>query len=1100
MSAITTPPSSGPASEERMTRRGAGPAKKVLLVLASLRITVVLFVLSLILVFCGTLAQRDAGIWTVVNHYFRGDWKTAGFIWIPLKNLIFFSVPGGFPFPGGFLLGSALMVNLLAAHAVRFRFTWRRSGVLILHAGVLLLLVGEFITREYAVEGNMSIYENASANYIEHRDSPELAVVSSADARTDDVVTVPAHLLRPGQTVRHPDLPFDIEVVRYMPNSAFPEKGQPGAANPATAGEGLHVIAVERRPTSGADTDQKVDMPSAYLTLRAKGTEKSLGTYLFSLWLTDAGSRFPLPQTVTVDGKSYDVSLRFKRTYKPYTIRLLEFKHDRYERTDVAKNFSSLVRLEDPSRDVNRQALIYMNNPLRYEGETFYQAEVRGEDEGTILQVVRNPGWRLPYISCSLVAIGMLIHFGLTLTGFLRKQLARVASPGSGLPPGDDSPAADESPVLAALPGPRGGSQVTARPAARGAPGRIAAGKHRKPAPVVAAAPAVAAAADSTLAGIFPWAVLGLGVLWVAVAMALPTDPPGKMRLEEFANLPVSQGGRIKPIDTVARNSLLAVSDRQTYYDADGRQHSAVEWLLGLMTFAYFDNHEAVQVPVVRIENDQVLAFLELKARSGFRYSIAELLPKLKEVEDQANRAGKKDEASRDLFDTKIMDLARRVHLIGRLTNLADPATLLLPSGGQGTRTWKEVIAEADRDREVGRRLTALARMIEGMRRMNVASALQPPADTSWRTGPEAILEARQTNEVDPALLAYAGMLDAYSRKDVAGFNKSLDDYRAEMDARTPQGSQMAGLERFFNNFEPFYQCALLYVFVFLLGCLSWVGWSRPLGRAAFWLGVLTWGVHTLALIARMYLMHRPPVTNLYSSAIFIGWAGVGLCLALEPLFRLRICTVVAAVAGGTTMLIAHLLATGDTMEMLQAVLDTNFWLATHVTCVTIGYATTYLAGLFAMAWISCAALRLKMPSLDRGILTMLSQVTYGVVCFAMFFSFVGTVLGGIWADQSWGRFWGWDPKENGAVLIVIWNALILHARWAGLVKARGVAVLAVVGNIVTSWSWFGTNQLGIGLHAYGFTNGAFWGLVGAVVFFLLWLVGGWVLPQRAWR
>jgi hypothetical protein len=97
--------------------------------------------------------------------------------------------------------------------------------------------------------------------------------------------------------------------------------------------------------------------------------------------------------------------------------------------------------------------------------------------------------------------------------------------------------------------------------------------------------------------------------------------------------------------------------------------------------------------------------------------------------------------------------------------------------------------------------------------------------------------------------------------------------------------------------------------------------------------------------------------------------------------------------------------------------------------------------------------------------------MTYGTLCFATLLSFVGTVLGGIWADQSWGRFWGWDPKENGAVLIVIWNALALHARWAGLVKARGFAVLAVFGIAVTAWSWFGTNQLGIGLHAYGFNK-----------------------------
>jgi ABC-type transport system involved in cytochrome c biogenesis permease subunit len=168
-------------------------------------------------------------------------------------------------------------------------------------------------------------------------------------------------------------------------------------------------------------------------------------------------------------------------------------------------------------------------------------------------------------------------------------------------------------------------------------------------------------------------------------------------------------------------------------------------------------------------------------------------------------------------------------------------------------------------------------------------------------------------------------------------------------------------------------------------------------------------------------------------------------------------------------MLIARFLAeSGDTLEMLQAVLDTNFWLATHVTCVTMGYVATFVAGILSCVYVVGGVFT---PGMRDKWGKMVGSMIYGTVCFAMLLSFVGTVLGGIWADQSWGRFWGWDPKENGAVLIVIWNALILHARWAGLVKARGMAVLGVAGNMVVAWSWFGTNQLGIGLHAYGFDN-----------------------------
>ena len=181
---------------------------------------------------------------------------------------------------------------------------------------------------------------------------------------------------------------------------------------------------------------------------------------------------------------------------------------------------------------------------------------------------------------------------------------------------------------------------------------------------------------------------------------------------------------------------------------------------------------------------------------------------------------------------------------------------------------------------------------------------------------------------------------------------------------------------------------------------------------------------------------------------------------------------------------------------MMLAVLDSNFWLSTHVVAVTTGYAATFLAGFLAIIYVVRGVLT---PSLDRDSADALSRMVYGVVCFATLFSFVGTVLGGIWADQSWGRFWGWDPKENGALIIVLWNALILHARWGGVVKQRGLMCLAIFGNIVTSWSWFGVNMLGIGLHSYGFTAAAFWSL-SIFVASQLALIGLGLIPRQRWR
>jgi ABC-type transport system involved in cytochrome c biogenesis permease subunit len=257
----------------------------------------------------------------------------------------------------------------------------------------------------------------------------------------------------------------------------------------------------------------------------------------------------------------------------------------------------------------------------------------------------------------------------------------------------------------------------------------------------------------------------------------------------------------------------------------------------------------------------------------------------------------------------------------------------------------------------------------------------------------------------------------------------------------------------------------------------------------------------------------------------------------LERIHKVGLGCAVAGFAGFVTLLIAHNLALGgDTMEPLRAVLDNNFWLATHVVVVTLGYASTFVAGLLAIAYIvlgiftpilstkvgkrevaaftaagtvaggvvgaaaagvAAKAVAARPGQLDVG--ETLERMVYGIVCFATLFSFTGTVLGGIWADQSWGRFWGWDPKENGALLIVLWNALILHARWGGLVKERGVINLAVFGNVVTSFSWFGVNMLGIGLHSYGFMDAAFKWLmlfIGSQVAIIL--VG--CLPLNMWR
>jgi hypothetical protein len=390
-----------------------------------------MFVLAIALIFFGTLAQVDEGIFTVLSKYFR-----TGLAWIPFQALVRFGqvflgvspstqLSGSFPFPGGWLIGGVLLVNLLAAHAVRFKLTWKRAPIMVLHSGLMLLMVNEFVTGVFAVEGRMPIPQNWTANFVEDHRATELAIIDRSNPKNDDVVAIPGSFLGKGRLIRHEALPFDVEVVRYMANSDDPREPLPGKENLATAGDGLKEMVVELPEVSGTDPDQREDFPSAYVTFKKKNTGESLGTYLVSMWWSIwwlPGTEHP--QQVSVDGKTYDVFLRSKRTYKPYSIHLIEFRHDRYMGTDIPKNYSSQVRLVDPSRGEDRETLIYMNHPLGYAGETFYQSGVLPGDQGTILQVVRNPGWTLPYIGCAMVAIGLLFHFALHLTGFLRRRAA----------------------------------------------------------------------------------------------------------------------------------------------------------------------------------------------------------------------------------------------------------------------------------------------------------------------------------------------------------------------------------------------------------------------------------------------------------------------------------------------------------------------------------------------------------------------------------------------------------------------------------------------------------------------------------------------------
>jgi ABC-type transport system involved in cytochrome c biogenesis permease subunit len=623
-----------------------------------------------------------------------------------------------------------------------------------------------------------------------------------------------------------------------------------------------------------------------------------------------------------------------------------------------------------------------------------------------------------------------------------------------------------------------------------------------------------------------PWIVTGLAGLYLVAVMIPPQDAADQMHVHEFGKLPVLDHGRVKPIDTLARNSLMVISSRQTYRDAEGNEQPAIKWLLDVMT----SDRGWEERTVFTIEDAELRSRIGLTARPGFRYSYADLGPSGEELRELGEEAAKIAHKLDTPFGRKLLDLAVQVARYANVTRYDTPhkvfrienEQVLTDLGLERREGFRYAFSEfapklPDLFRKAGRAFkvedkdrdaydTKLVELYEHvqlyiglatLRAENLSPFPPQSAGQPWQTERDVMKEVHTGGKSNPAFTAFHQMLEAYGAGDSEKFNQEVTAYGQRVNELMPDQMQLVDFEGFFDNFAPFYHCTILYALVFVLACCSWLGWTEPLSRAAFWLAVLTLLVHSWALWARMHIGGRPPVTNLYSSAVFIGWGAGILGLILERIFRNGIGCVVTAVLGFSTTLIAHHLARGgDTLEMLQAVLDTNFWLATHVTCVTLGYAATFVAALLGIIFIVRGVLTTQ---LDRGLIKSLGQMIYAVVCFATLLSFTGTVLGGLWADYSWGRFWGWDPKENGALLIVLMNALILHARWGGMVKQRGMAVLAIVGGMVTGWSWFGTNQLGIGLHSYGFNKtlaeGLRWFWLSQV-----FLIGMGLLPLRYWR
>jgi len=557
-----------------------------------------------------------------------------------------------------------------------------------------------------------------------------------------------------------------------------------------------------------------------------------------------------------------------------------------------------------------------------------------------------------------------------------------------------------------------------------------------------------------------------------------PSNNPSEFDIDSFAELPVQVGGRIKPLDSVARNTLLVLAARQKVVTPEGVTLSPIEWFMDLTmrpevadTYRVFKIEFPDDLGIAGLAqkgqrhyafNDLLPHFDEIlrlykeinpepKKRSPYEQQIADLndgltlyhrvmhslhLRLYKEINPEPKKRSPYEQQIADLNDglTLYHRVMHSLHPVGppeRLDRLVDEYQSYISSVEPGLVALRQQQAGEDYDAELLSRFIQFGDDYLKLSKTAYLRVVPPiaPVDPldDWKNIGLELLDVMRGDDLSPYVTSYASLTMAYRMDQPDMFNQTVEQLRQRFIGAFPHDIGRVHFERLFNQAQPFYLSMQLYVLIFLTVCISWLRWPAPLAKAAFWVLLLAFTIHTLGLIARMYIQERYGVfvTNLYSSAVFVGWGAVLLGVILEKFYKNGVGAAMASLVGFCTLIIAHHLSmSGDTLEMMRAVLDSNFWLATHVTVITFGYSAMFFAGALALIF---TVLGLFSKRFSKESAKSIVSMVYGITCFATLFSLVGTILGGIWADQSWGRFWGWDPKENGALMIVIMGAIVLH-------------------------------------------------------------------------
>lgn len=593
--------------------------------------------------------------------------------------------------------------------------------------------------------------------------------------------------------------------------------------------------------------------------------------------------------------------------------------------------------------------------------------------------------------------------------------------------------------------------------------------------------------------------IAALTVALTCLASAAWTAPPEwtAKTLHAFSVIPVQDGGRIKPLDTYASFLLLRLNGHRTCTTPEGERRAPMEFLLDSLFFP----EQARTYKLFLVENGQALEVLGMHPeKRRDRYAYDQLAPYLDKLIEFGNKYAHVDAKERTATQSQLVNLANNVFEFQRITAYLRFATATVDvRGTSGLEDRFDDMSAVP----VAEMLAAAPALAAALRSQNAASndisrvlsameapfqtatalAIIPPPNTSesmeaWLTPNDAVQFAFAPfvdASEQAAVVAQLGAL-VTQKSDPPAFETAATTLSTHIAAMATTRGEYAKvpLEVTFYRGKFFYYSLVMFIFCFIL--VSWT-WIAPNSKRLWTVAMVALTLPTAYLIAgivlRCIIRARPPVSTLYESILFITAVVVLLCLIIEFIGRERLALAIAPTFGALGVFLANKYETMegvDTMPSLVAVLDTNFWLATHVTTVTIGYGAGLLAA--GVAHIYLLGKLIGFRKGDKAFYAKVATVTYGVICFGLVFSVVGTVLGGIWANYSWGRFWGWDPKENGALLIVLAELAILHFRMGGHIRQHGLCMAAVANGIVVGFSWFGVNLLGIGLHSYGFTSG----------------------------